>query len=343
MPSPTGTYLVIANNTSFPNSAVYVYAIGFIPNSNPLTSAYITNNGTLVPAGNSLVPPLTLAATGDTIVPMPYITSARVWISLGAPLQLGDGMQPGFGSNTPQLYDWFELNYGQSGSGTGSLFINTTQVDMFGLPITLQINWAGGSQTVGVPNGQRAAIFAAMRADPVLTNLIVSSGGTDLRVMAINHGIDSGLVPATYLDAYIDAVWSYYTTNTLQYAQSTARVVGGNLVFTGAISTSVAQPTSSQAIGGVNAVGTVSPFLTAGLNRGTLIPATGVNNAGQQPDNTAADFYQTTPTNAYSKIFHQYNLNNLAYGFSFDDFGGFSSTVAPPTTPTSITATLSAF
>jgi hypothetical protein len=235
------------------------------------------------------------------------------------------------------------LNYGPAAAGYGSLFINTTQVDMFGLPMTLQVQWPGNSQTVGIPDGQRAAIFAALRAAN-LGSLIVNNGTIDLRAMAINHGIDGGLIPANYLDAYIDAVWAYYTSNTLTYNQTTtAQVVNNQLVFSGAISTSVALPTSSEAIGGVNAIGSVAPYLTAGFNRGTLIPASGVNFAAQQPDADPADFYQVSPTNLYSKIIHQHSLNNLAYGFSYDDFFGFSSTIAPPTTPTSITATLSAF
>jgi hypothetical protein len=333
-PSPTGTYLVIANATSFPNSSLFVYPIAL--------NGYLRSDGTLLPLGAGTIPPLTLAATGDTIIPLPYMNSARVWISIGAPLQVGGGKQPGFDATTTQLYDWFEFNYGRSATGNGSLFINTTQVDMFGLPMTLKIDWTGGTQTVGIPSGQRAAIFAAMRADPTLSKLIVSAAGTDLRVMSLNHGIDSGLVPATYLDAYINAVWTYYQTNTMVYQPggkgpiSNANVVNNQLVFSGAISTSVAKPTSTQAIGGVSAVGSVAPFLTAGFNRGTLMPA-------QQPDVQPGTFYAVSPTNLFSKIIHQFSLNNLAYGFSYDDYGGFSSTVAPPSTPSAITVTLSAF
>lgn len=332
--------MVISNATGFANSSVYVYAVS------SGVSLYLQNDGSLAPIGSTPIPALTLAASGDTIVPLPYMQSARVYFSVNTPLRISKGALPGFGSNVTQLYDWIELNYAKAGNGTGSLFINTTQVDMFGLPITMRIDWPGGSKTVGIPSGLRNTIMAAMRADQYLKNLIVTVGGVDLRVMAPNHGIDAGLIPTNYLDAYIDAVWTYYQTHTMTYAPGvggtwTAAVVNGALVFTqGSQTVSVPKPTSSQAIGVVSTQGgnggAISPFMTAGLNRGTLLSA-------NQPDNNPTDFYQVTPTNLYSAIIHRYSLNNLAYGFSYDDYGGFSSTVAPPTTPSAITVTLNAF
>ena len=66
--SPTGTDLVIVNNTGFPNSAVYVYAVG--------GGQYLKADGTLAPIG-ATIPPLPLAPTGPTVFPLPYMSSAR--------------------------------------------------------------------------------------------------------------------------------------------------------------------------------------------------------------------------------------------------------------------------
>jgi Beta-1,3-glucanase len=334
--SPTGTDLIIANNTGYANSAVYVYAIG--------GGQYLQANGTLAPMGATPIPPLSLAATGATTVPLPYMNSARIYFSINAPLQISQGVQPGFGASVTQLYDWVELNYGSSNAGQNSLFINTTQVDMFSLPITITISSpTGGTQTVGLLNGSRSAIFSAFQADPVLKNLIV---GNNLRILAPDHGIDSGLIPSTYLDAYINQVWSYYQSNTISLNAGggiwSGNVSNGTFVFTqGRQTLSVAQPTGSQVFGCALQItgsqgGAIAPALCAGLNRGTLI------DGAAQPDYNAADFYNVTPTNMYAKIIHQYSINGKAYAFPYDDAGDFSSTLAP-INPTTVTITLSSF
>jgi Beta-1,3-glucanase len=217
---------------------------------------------------------------------------------------------------------------------------------MFGLPITITVDSSTGSQTVGLPNGSRNAIFSAFQADPTLKNLIVSNGGTNLRVIALDHGIDSGVIPANYLDAYVDQVWSYYQSNTLMLTAGggvwTGGVSNGSLNLTqGGTTVSLAKPTSTQVFGcGLQFTdgggGTLGPPLCAGFNRGTLI------DGSAQPDYTAAHFYTVTPTNAYSKIMHQYNISNLSYGFPNDDAGGFSAMLSG-TNPTTVTITLSSF
>jgi hypothetical protein len=115
--SPTGTDLIIANNTGYPNASVYTYAVG--------SNQYLQANGTLALIGASAIPSLPLAVSGQTAFPLPYMSSARIYFSVNAPLQIGNGMGPTFGADTTQMYDWVEFNYGPNASGQGVLFINT--------------------------------------------------------------------------------------------------------------------------------------------------------------------------------------------------------------------------
>lgn len=334
--SPTGTDLVIANNTGLPNASVFVYAVG--------GGKYLQANGSLAAIGTVPIPSLPLAPSGDTVVPLPFMNSARIYFSLNTPLRISQGTGPGFGADTP-VFDWAEFNYGPNAAGQGVIFINTTQVDMFGLPMTIKVDSGKGSQIVGLPDGSRNTIFSSVKADPTLANLIVSNGGVALRVLAPDHGIDQGLIPASYLDAYINQVWQYYQTHTISLNAGgtwSGQVSNGIFTFTqGGQSVSFSRPTSTQVFGcGIPVVsgngGAISPALCAGLNRGTLI------DGAPQPDYTSSHFYNVTPTNAYAKIMHQYNLNGLAYGFPYDDAGGQSS-VLSTTSPTRVTITLSRF
>jgi len=324
--SATGTDLVIVNNTGLPNSAVYFYAIGS-------GGQYLQADGSLKPMGATPIPPLPLASSGPTVMPLPFMTSARFWFSLNAPLQMPKGVQPGMGADVTQMYDFAEYNY-----VAGTIFINTSQVDMFSIPITLQVTSAQGTETVGLPDGTRTQIFSAFRADPILKNLILTSGGQDLRILAPDHGIEDNLIPATYLDAYINQVWTYYGTHTLNLNGWTGTTVNGSLAFTqGGQTAAVQKPTSDQVFGCVlNTVGSIAPELCAGLNRGTLI------NGAAQPDYNAADFYLSSPTNGYAKIIHQFSINGKAYAFPYDDAGPFSSLLSTAN-PTTVTVTLSHF
>lgn len=325
--SATGTDLVIVNNSGVPNSAVYIYAIGS-------GGQYLQAGGSLASAGAANIPSLPLAASGPTVFPLPYMTSARIYISLNAPLHMGNGVQPDFGPDNTQLFDFVELNY-----AAGSLFINTSQVDMFSLPTTIQVVSPQGTQTVGIPDGARTSIFAAFQADPILKTLILAPGGTDLRILSPDHGILDDLFPSTFLDAYIDQVWTYYETHTLSLNGWKGNTVNGSMVFTqGGQTVPIQKPTSTivfECAFDAAANGFANEFC-AGLNRGTLL------DGAAQPDYNAADFYQTIPTNGYAKIIHQFAINGKAYAFPYDDAGPFSSIIGV-SNPTTVTLTLSSF
>ena len=65
-------------------------------------------------------------------------------------------------ANANVLYDWTE--FARASSGGNGIFINTTTVDMFSIPLTVSVtSSAGVKQTQGIP-GNRTGIFSAVTA-----------------------------------------------------------------------------------------------------------------------------------------------------------------------------------
>ena len=83
-------------------------------------------------------------------------------------------------------------------------------------------------------------------------------------------------------------------------------------------------------------VGPIARTLCAALHRSTL------GRLDTQPSGTAADFYQGTLTNHYSRLVHQNMVDGRAYGFAFDDVQAQESLVHSGD-PTSAGITLNPF
>jgi hypothetical protein len=120
---------------------------------------YLTTAGTFQPFGSaasltsfplSALPNGNITLSGD-------LTSARIVVAYGAPFTLAianllvTGPSPNiapFAGPNGEPYDIFEITLAQTGSNPG-LFVNTSQVDQFGMPITV----SGNGQSVGVTPG----------------------------------------------------------------------------------------------------------------------------------------------------------------------------------------------
>jgi hypothetical protein len=357
-----GTFtLVIDNQTSvYPNDQVFIYVIGLDPN-NSNVFAYLNANGTLTDAQPSTSPTnLALSSSGSTSFTVPYITSARIWISLGTALQINfdSNNPPGVIQPSPSnpsdpnintLWDFAEFNF-----NSASLFVNTTQVDAFAIPIELNLQGSVAStpvSIVGVDGGGWNAVLAAIKkAGTPFASLYIASNGAFLRVLQPSDGITYGVFPSDYLDTYISDCWTHYKTNTLTMDLSAAgfgtvtgqvdssnnfnfKDSGGNPVA------SVPLPTTQQAFAcnGPLATGNaeqqaVQNVLAAALNRGVLMTA-------QQPACDSSKFYQASATNNYSQILHEKFIANLAYGFAYDDQCGYAPAMSN-TAPTTLTVTL---
>ncbi|MFC9290334.1 beta-1,3-glucanase family protein [Streptomyces sp. NPDC057052] len=347
--------LTIANNSGkFGNTDVHVYIVG----NQDGKQVRVTEDGTLAPialsdngADGFTDYALTLSGSGDTTFQLPYM-SGRVYVSLGQKLKFkavadGNGnaalqYPAGWVTSDPNytvLHDCAEFTYNASG-----MFCNTTMVDMFSVPMAIELNGAKKQTTGTLREGGRAAAFAAVKKAEAFAPLVVD----DVRIIAPGHGLDAGLFAKDYFAPYIDSVWSTYTGKDLTVKTNagtfTGRVRGEKFTFTGPASVSFGKPSTRDVLfcdGNLAApndgtTGPVAAVLGAGFNRSTLLgnPA--------QPDTDPAAFYQGELTNHYSKAIHAATLDGKAYGFAFDDVADFASYIQD-NAPTGIRLTLTPF
>jgi len=303
---------------------------------------------------------------------LPKLVAMRVYFSINNPLLvssgqqgivpdiLGGGWTPS-GANYNTIFDWLELDWQDAAPNPYHLATrfggNATQVDMFGFPMFLDMTGtdpATGQQVdfgAGFTN-TRSSIMAAYGSQGApWTNLITTNNnGAVTRVISPYHGMENGTFPSSFLDNYINSVWSFYATNTM-YASAenvnfSGRVQNGNLVFTEA-GTSIAKfqfskPTTFNVFlneiytknatlldpSTAGKAGVVAAYLGGAFMRTVLLVNT---------DLMACDpsqFYNDpTSTNKYAKLWHQYAWLNLAYAYGYDDTCSQSSyfTVGDPT------------
>ena len=263
-------------------------------------------------------------------------------------------------ANANVLYDWTEFARASS-SGNG-IFINTTTVDMFSIPLTVSVtSSAGTTQTQGIAGNRQGILNAISGLGAPWSSLTTTraSDGLPLRVLAPVHGIANGSFSSTYLDSYISSVWSYYATHTLTVQTSlgnfTGTTSGTNWAFkdtSGNVIGTLTQPNTSDVFacsGGTQPQGqpnetailAVGARVCAALNRATLSTASRVM-FDTQPTTDASQFYGQTASNLFSKTIHANSLNGLAYGFSYDDVGGFAPTIDQPD-PASAGMTIGSF
>ncbi|WP_217144537.1 glycoside hydrolase family 64 protein [Streptomyces sp. AC627_RSS907] len=272
--------------------------------------------------------------------------SGRIYFSYGHKLDFrlatGGLVQPAVQNpsdpNRNILFNWSEYTLNDAG-----LWLNSTQVDMFSAPYTVGVQRAdGGVTTTGQlePGGYKG-VFSALRAQPGWGGLVQTrSDGTVLRALSPLYGLETGALPASAMDDYINRVWQKYTSTTLTvtpFADRPAtkyagRVSGGVMHFTdsaGTVVTSFQKPDASSVFGCHKLLdapndavrGPISRTLCAGFNRSTLL------SNPNQPDTSAADFYRDPVTNHYARVIHDRMADGKAYAFAFDDVGNHESLV----------------
>jgi hypothetical protein len=346
--------VTVTNNTGR-SDAVYLYILGqdIRPGGR---LGYVNSAGTFQnwPAGSnppSPAPDVSIpgpANGGSVQVRFPRHISARIYFSLGRKLDFRltpDGLvQPApwnpVDPNRDILFDWSEFTYNDAG-----LWLNSSQVDQFAIPHAVTVTGStGGTKRTGDPvdNG-RNRVIEQIRAEPAFARSVhTGPDGTVLRVLAPGKAQDAGLMDANYLRSYIDEAWNAYTSKTLTVVPRVAdpnrrffgRTNGNTMVFTdssGAQVASVEKPSTSNVWGcdGVFNAPNTSPFiepeikrtLCTALNRGTLGAST------QEPVLDPNQFYKNSKPNHYSRIIHANMVDGKAYGFPYDDVGGFESLV----------------
>jgi len=347
----TATIPLKISNNSGRSDAVYVYDLGTQLSTG--RQGWADANGTFHawPAGGNpptAAPDASIAgpANGSTkTINIPQF-SGRLYFSYGQKLKFfvttGGLVQPDLANPTDPnqsiLFNWSEYTLNPSG-----LWLNSTQVDMFSAPYAVGIKTGSGStlSTGHLKAGGYNGFYTALAGQPGgWANLIQrNSAGQILRALAPSHGIATGKLSGSILSDYINRVWTRYTSATLTVTPDAGqptvkyfgRVGGSVMTFTngsGATVTSFQKPDSDSVFGCYknldapnNVRGEISRTLCAGFNRGTLLTT------ANQPDNSAADFYQEVDSNQYARKIHAQMVNGKAYAFAFDDVGNFESLV----------------
>ena len=358
-PGFVGVDLQNNTNGAYTDDQVYVAVIGLDPATGQF--AWLKPDGTITDAtvaDNTAAGSLT--ANGQNYsnyfftlaqskqLKIPQMNSGRVFISLGSPLYikiLADangnigyaGPNP-LNATDPNIniyYDWYEFSYNNAG-----LWINTTQVDEFGLPMLLDVYGSNNTfhKQTGI-NQSRASLYSAYLAEtPAAFHLNTLS---PYRIMApANDTFDVGQANANYFDPYIAQIWTYYTSNTLTVNLNGSRsfagqVQGGQMVFTevdlgnGAYvggTYTVNQPTTQDVLRGAGTLATgnstelaLEAQMCAAFNRHIM------NDATQWA--TPGSWYSASPANWYAKFWHDHSVGGLAYGFAYDDVSNQSSTI----------------
>ena len=376
----------LVNNThgAWADNQVYITIVGMDPKNNN-NFAYVNASGQIVDftmtdssAANHLTGPdgnaygnYSFTIAQAALLKLPPITSARAYISLGAPLYMAvhgtAGKVTGYAGPAPwntadpnakTHFDWYEFNYAQNADGSTGIYINTTQVDMFGLPLVLDV-WAksgafhqqaGINETIAQLDSEYAAQVPAAFQPAAITSLSIFSPDKI-------PSMEAGGPNSTYFDAVIQKAWTSYATTpiTIPLAgrQFTGKAVGKTLTFTevkpatqNAGETFIVQQPSTQDLLGCNGTMAKGVPVTAAAGSALAAMQTDENNVQQQLENqicsatnrgillsspstwaTASTYYGGSPANFYSWFWHKHSIGGLAYGFSFDDNNNQSTTI----------------
>jgi hypothetical protein len=338
----------IQNNTG--SDTVYAFVTGqAISNGNALMLLESDGETPYYPASPSAVGsplavdcaiPLNASGGSPITITVPQLAGARLWFSIGAPITFLLNPGPGLvepsvtNSSDPNIdiqWDFAEFTY-----NSAELFANISMVDFACIPIGLTLTDASGNtQTVsGLPAGGLDAVCSGLAAQQAAdgnpwTDLIVTSGGANLRALSPQNGIvyNSSLLSG-YYDGYVTQVWDMYESATLtvdtqaSYGIVTGQVTGGLLTFPGI--GSFARPATADifscATGPFSTAGAsgevlaIIPRLAAAFNRSTLLIDS------DQPDGEdPVDYYANATTNHYARIVHATEIGGLGYAFPYDD------------------------
>jgi len=330
------------NNSGYANSQVYVLMMARNANHQ---FCWLDRNGNMnlaVSGQNASAYAIPLSAFTGYQFPT-YLDSARLYVSLGAPLNIAintaaDGSVgvafPNIENPTdPSIntyFDWVEFAVINN-----QIWCNTTQVDMFGWPLAMELFQTSGSSNVSVGKvgitETRASIYSAFNTLPAeFTGL----DGTYRILAPLHGGFRAGQAHGNYFDAYINAIWSQYSSSNLVITVAQGTFTGhvlsdSRMMFTrpgDAAAYYVNKPTSEAVWGGLGALATGNTIelvleaqICAAFHRHVM------GNASQF--NTPSAYYQTAPYDYYAKFWHQHSLGGKAYGFCYDDVNNQSSSL----------------
>jgi hypothetical protein len=281
------------------------------------------------------------------LMKLPEMDSGRIFVSLGEPLYIkvltdangnigfaGPNPLNGTDPNIGVRYDWYEFTYNDSG-----VWINTTQVDDFGLPLLLDV-WGDSKnfhQQTGLTEAHDALMAEYTNEVPAEFQVPLAN---QLRIMAPGKStFDVGQVNEHYFDDYVNQIWQQYSNTTLNITVGgrnfVGQVVNGSLSFNEVDASGnvvagspyiVQKPTTQDILEGKGTLATgnstelaIEAQICAAFNRHVMEDASlwEVSQA----------YYLGSPANFYAKFWHAHGVNGLAYGFAYDDVSNQSSTI----------------
>ncbi|MCR5886633.1 beta-1,3-glucanase family protein [Hymenobacter sp. J193] len=303
---------------------------------------------------------------------LPYIAGCRVFISQGQQLYLyffgASGAPSGYAApdfqnpNDPNKgirYEFIELTNNQYG-----FFGNHTRVDSYHYPMGLEL-WGNGYYKRAGELKSHADILSAYQsfAPTAFQSLLNTSAGTII-CPGKSPAFQAGGAQASYFNAYIDAIWSKYVNEDLIFYAGDAgvfkgRISNGRLTvvgqsggFAGRTGIVSRKPTTQEVLEGKGVLDqrvsdgdldlVIQSQLCAAINRHVVNTTT--PNPGQQNWYNASQYYLTAPANYYARFWHQggISVDNLNYGFAYDDVNDQSSSLHTPQ-PTKVVATFGGF
>ncbi|RSK48045.1 beta-1,3-glucanase family protein [Hymenobacter rigui] len=310
---------------------------------------------------------------------LPYIAGCRIYISRGQQLYFyffgasgapsgyaGPNLQNATDPNQGIIFETIELTNNQYG-----FFGNTTRVDAFQYPMGLEL-WGNGYYKKTGELKTAADIVAAYKANvPTEFQSTVNNSTGVITFPSKSAAFADGTNGTTagpygqYFKSYIDAIWNKYKSVDLIFNAGNAGVfkgrvdandrlvvVGQSGAYAGRTGIINGRPTTQMAFEGKGLLDNrvsdgdcdlvVQAQMTAAINRHVV--NTTAATPGQQDWYNVGSFYQTAPMNYYARFWHLpgISVDNLSYGFAYDDVADQSATLQTPQ-PTKVVATWGGF
>ncbi|KAL8663663.1 MAG: hypothetical protein Q9168_008056 [Polycauliona sp. 1 TL-2023] len=283
-----------------------------------------------------------------TTVTVPHLAGSRIYFSIGEPLQFslnrgGNGaalVAPSVSNPADPNYKikWHFCEFTWDNS---QLFCNISYVDFVSLPISLDLTEQSGNQqhVTGFGANGLQDMVKSLKAQKDADNqpwdsLIYANDGNVIRIMSPNTFIEANRsLFQGYFEPYINQVWDKYKNDELsidtqngQWGSVRGKVgdndvltmssqEGKDYTFTKPSTADIFSCSSGPFPTSNDEYGNLGARIAAGFNRSTLMASTSQPN---QP--SAKEYYKDPhPTNHYSRIVHECNMDKLGYAFPYDD------------------------
>jgi hypothetical protein len=304
-----------------------------------------TSSAPVQVTGNINIP---LGSKGSTTtVTLPdYISSGRVWVAAGE-LQFfvvdaggNTGLVEPSAVNPSDPSAGVNWGFVELTNNAGGIYADISYVDFVGMPLGIQLQSSDGStqSALGLNGDAVSQICSGLKAQaqsdgqPWDELCVTDSSGNPIRVLSPNDYISlSNNAFSDYYTDYVNQVWSFYSSNTLTIdTQGSAGdvscgVSGGTLSCAGD-NRGYAAPSAGDIFGcnsgpfareqSDNDVHVaVIPRLCAAFDRSTFL----LNGGNVQPSLPDSNYYTVAPTNYYSKLVHEQEIDGKGYAFAYDD------------------------